>query len=64
MKITKISITKSKTIGFLDQSNKTRFKKLQVGAEAELGTEDKSKESYQSLSKYIDDCLMEEINNK
>ena len=62
MKIIKLNIVKSKTVGFLDQSNKTKFKKLQLGAEAELGTEDDPNKSYQTLSKFVDDCLLEEVN--
>jgi len=61
MLIKEIKIFKSKTVGYLDQSGKTRFKKVQFEAGAELGTEDDPHKSYDELSDYVVDCLAKEV---
>lgn len=57
MQITKLKLQKSKTLGILIPQGKTRFKKLQLQAEAELNDTDDPIISYKQLSDYIDDML-------
>ena len=64
MQITKLSLEKSKTVGFLDQYNKTRFTKIRFAADAELDESDNPKEKYNELSSFIDECIKEEVKRK
>jgi hypothetical protein len=64
MIINKISIQKSKTIGFLDQYNKTKFKKIQIGVDAELGTDDDPIDGYKKLSLLVEDFFAIEAEKK
>lgn len=56
MQISRITITKSKTIGSLTNYGKSAFKKVQISAEAKLAEwgEDPNK-TYEELSQFIDD---------
>lgn len=60
MKITKLKLQKSKTIGILDAHGKTRFKKIQFQAEAELEDGEDEKAAYNKLSQYIDESISSE----
>ena len=60
MRIVKISSKKSRTIGVLDSGGRTKFKKIDFFAEAQLDEGDDPKEAYSKLSNYIDECLFAE----
>jgi hypothetical protein len=60
MKITKLRLNKSKTVGTLGADGRSKFKKIQFEADAELNDMDDPKRSYIELSNFIDDCLNEE----
>lgn len=55
-----ISSRKSRTIGILDRNGKTKFKKVDFYAEAELEDGDDEVGSRQKLSSYIDEYFEEE----
>lgn len=55
MQISRITITKSKTIGSLTNYGKSAFKKVQISAEAKLAEGDDHNKTYEELSQFIDD---------
>ena len=65
MKIKQITTFKSKTIGSIDVNGKTRFKKVQFEAVAELDEKEAELElqdraCHKKLSNYVEDCLNDE----
>jgi len=63
MTLTKLQLTKSKTIGVVLAAGKTRFNKIILVADAELDESEDTKEAYKKLSQYIEDCFAEEAKN-
>jgi hemerythrin len=54
MNIQKIQIIKSKTVGVMSSFGKTRFKKIQIMAQAEVSDKDDVDKAYEDLSDYIE----------
>lgn len=61
MQIKKLRLTKSRTIGNLDERGKSKFKKIQLTAECDVEEGDSPVDAYVELSHYIDDCLKLEL---
>jgi len=62
MKINKISSYSSRTFEIPGVHGKSKYIKIQVGAEAELQDNDNQVESYNELSNFIQESLTQEIN--
>lgn len=60
MKIKSITLQKSKTLGVISQDGRTKFKKLQIQASADLDENDMPADAYMELSKYIEAMLVYE----
>ncbi len=61
MKLKQLTIFKSKTVGHLDANGKTRFKKLQFEAVAEIEEGKDPDAEYEELSDYISKCMDKEV---
>lgn len=64
MIIKKLKLNKSKTVGTLSGDGRSRFKKIQFQADAELENGDDPTVKYQELSLFIDNCLLSEESKK
>jgi len=62
-KITKLQLTKSKTIGIVLTGGKTRFNKIVLTVDADLDVDEDKKEAYGKLSDYIEECFLQESKN-
>jgi hypothetical protein len=60
MKILKLKLQKSRTLGYLDQRNQTKFKKIQFQAEGEIMDGEDPRAAYKELSDYIDAMILSE----
>lgn len=60
MRITKIELSKSETVGYLDLNGKTKFRKVSVSAEATLLARNNKEKSFDALSSFVDNCIEKE----
>lgn len=64
MKFRSITLSKSKTIGVITQDNRTRFRKIQITAAAEVEPGDDEQKCYMKLSGFIEDMFTYETTIK
>jgi len=60
MIVNKIKLKKSRTIGYLDEQGKTKFRKIELLAEGELSTGESEDEAYDELSAFIERSINKE----
>jgi len=54
MIINSLSLSKSKTVGFITPDGRTKFKKITITASADLDIADNRDESYKEISSFIE----------
>ena len=64
MKISQIILSKSKTIGILDQKNRTKFRKIQITASCDIAEGEDAGVAYKALSEFIEQQFEYEKNIK